>query len=143
MTVDARIGHGAQFQRGDGQVLEQFAHTGEIADVVMPKRSADSIDATHSLSPEGWREFFKGLKQLEEFSLEVHFIWGGAANAPYNADFNASGPRNYRVVGPDGSYVEFAALVVGLDSSLSTADKMVLTVDFRPTGAPSETIAEA
>lgn len=143
MTEDASIGWNAQFQRGDGQNTEEFAHTGEIKNVVMPKRSADSLDVTHSRSPGAFREYIKGLFQLEEFSLEIHFAPQSTTYAAYKADFEANGSRNYRVVSPDGSYVQFAALVVGLDPDLSTADAMILTVDFRPTGAPSETIAGA
>ncbi|QRF66381.1 phage tail tube protein [Ponticoccus alexandrii] len=141
MTQDADIGWGAEFHRGDGADPEVFAHIGEVVDVVMPKESADAIDSTHSKSPSGYREFIKGLLQLEEFTLEIHYNAGGTAAENLKTDMRAKGAaalRNYRAVAPGGVYLEFAAMVIGYDPGTPTADKMVLNVTFRPSGAPTD-----
>lgn len=141
MVEQASIGWGAEFQRGDGADPEAFTHLGEVVDVVTPKRSADSLDATHSKSPLGYREFIKGLRQLEEFSLELHYSSGSTTMANIRADFASDDPVNYRAVDPTGNYVGFSALVVGVEPGTPTAEKMVVTVDFRPTGAGEDSIA--
>lgn len=141
MTENADIGWGSEFQRGDGADPEVFAHLGEVVDVVIPKRSADAIDATHSKSPGAYREFIKGLFQVEEFSAELHYNPGSDSAGDLLTDFKATGAaavRNYRAVAPSGDYVEFAAMVIGYEAGTPTADKMVLTVTFRPTGAATE-----
>lgn len=135
---EAAIGYGAEFQRGDGADPEVFAHMGEVPDVVTPKRSAEAKEATHSQSPGGYLEFIKGMRSLEAFSLELHFKPGGATMADIRADFEADGPRNFRAVAPSGHYVGFSALVVGYEIGTPTKEKMVVTVDFQPTGAPDD-----
>ena len=139
----AKIGHGITFKRGDGADPEVFLEMGEVLDVKIPKHSADALDATHSTSHGKFREFIKGLRQLEEFSLEINFDSKSAEAVTIFTDFSADGARNYQVADVDGSLFTFAALVVGVDPQTPTADKQVITVDFRPTGAPTTVLATA
>lgn len=142
MTDDADIGHGAAFERGDGATpTEVFEHAGEVINVMVPKMSRDAIDATHSKSTGGWREFIPGLKQGEEFSLEVNYNPRSTVMANVHADFGSKAPRNYRAKFPDGSYWQFAALVIGIAPGTPTADKMVCEITFRPTGPMSIDVA--
>jgi hypothetical protein len=139
----AKIGHGATFKRGDGADPEVFTEIGEVVDVKIPKHSADALDGTHSTSAGKYREFIKGLRQLEEFSLEINLDSTSAEAVTIFGDFSADGARNYQVADVDGSTFTFAALVIGVDAGLPTADKQVVTVDFRPTGIPTMVLATA
>lgn len=137
----AKIGLGAEFGRGDGADPEVFTHIGEAVDVKTPKFVADKHDATHSKSPGKYREFIKGLRQLEEFDLELHYDSTSTEATNLFADFASDTARNYQVTDVDTSTVVFAAHVVGLEVGTPTADKQVVTVTFAPTGAPTVTLA--
>ncbi|WP_407496847.1 phage tail tube protein [Pseudooceanicola sp. MF1-13] len=143
MTDEAKIGVNADFKRGDGQEAEAFATVGEVVDVVLPKFTADKIDATHSKSPGKYREFIKGLRQLEEFSLEIHYDSTSQNAADVFADFASDDPKNYQVVDADTSTFTFAAHVIGIEAGTPTADKQVMTVTFAPTGQPTMALATA
>ena len=139
----AKIGHGAVFKRGDGETPEVFTAIGEVVDVKIPKHSADALDGTHSTSPGKYREKIKGLRQLEEFSLELNLDSTSAEAVTIFADFASDASRTYQVADVDGSTFTFAALVIGVDAGIPTGDKQVVTVDFAPTGIPTMVLATA
>ncbi|QPM89382.1 phage tail tube protein [Pseudooceanicola algae] len=141
MTEDADIGFSSKFQRGDGEDPEEFATVGEVVDVVPPKLSREAIDVTHSESPDGWQEFIGGLRQAEEFSVQIHYNASSAHMASVHADFAKTVPGNYKVIFPDGSDWTFAALVIGVSPATPTGDKMVCEITFRPSGKATVTVA--
>jgi len=138
MTADADIGHGFQFERGDGATPEVFATVGEIMDPALPKLERDAREVTHAQSPEGWREYIRGLLNAAEFSLTLNYNPGNTAMPLLMGDLTATNqvPVNYKGTLPDGTTWDFAALVTGIGPSIPVDDKMEVEVTFQPTGKP-------
>ena len=78
--TNANIGAGIRLERsGDGTSGGAFATVGEVVDLSAPGISKDTVDATHSESPERWKEFIAAFKDGGECSVETHFNPGSNA----------------------------------------------------------------
>lgn len=73
-ATKAKIGYGALLKRGDGGSPEVFTTLLEVTKVGGPKYSRDAIDATHSESLDGHREFIAGLVNAGEISFEGNYV---------------------------------------------------------------------
>src|SRR5687767_14592043 len=91
MSTQAKIGHGTLFQinSSPGNSPDQWDSIAEIVSVTPPSLSRDAIDATHSESPEKWREYIPGLRDGGEVTLEMNFIPGGLGTEAILATFNS------------------------------------------------------
>src|SRR5688572_5498266 len=79
MTTSARIGHGTLFQTGEvGNSPITFTTLGEVISITPPNISRDSIDASHTQSPDQWREFIAGMKDGGEMAVEMNAISAGS-----------------------------------------------------------------
>lgn len=138
MTTEADIGHGTQFQTGNGATPEVFATLAEVVNITPPGIKRDSVDASHGQSPDEMREFIAGLKDGGECSMEMNFVPGGPAAAALMAEFaliRSQATKNRRVVFPDGTIWAFAAFLTGFEPEAPNEDKMTATVTFKVTGA--------
>jgi predicted secreted protein len=133
MATDARIGHGTQFQMLDGSV---YTTVGEITTITPPALARDAVDATHTESPDGWREFIPGLKDAGEFSFEMNFEPGSTGTALILSTFSASTPASCRLVFPDATIWAFDAYCTGFAPAAPLDDKMTATATFKLTGKP-------
>lgn len=139
MTTEARIGHGTLFQTGDDASPEVWTTLAEVVSITPPNMSRDSIDASHSQSPDGWREFIAGLKDGGEVSVELNFVPGGATYLALLAELNLSGPdalKNRRILFPDTSSLEMSAFLIDLPPEAPIDDKMTATATFKVSGKP-------
>lgn len=137
MATDADLGFGVLFKTDDG--TGNFVTLAEVNDVNPPGMSRDSVEVTHELSPNAWREFIAGLKDGGEVSLELNFVPGGSAIAAMMAEFaleSSEATKNRQVNFPDGSYFAFAAFLTGNEPAAPIDDKMALSLTFKVTGEP-------
>lgn len=144
MTTSARIGYGARFQNGDGGSPEAFTDLVgiEITNITPPQPTRDSIDASHELSPDSYREFIPGLVDAGEVSIEFNFVPDAAGFATMLTELATAGSsavKNRRIVFPDGSYFQFSAFLTGVSPETPLDDKMSATATFKVTGKPELT----
>lgn len=143
MTTRANIGYGAKFQNSNESSPEAFSDLVgvEITNITPPQPSRDSIDASHELSPDSYREFIAGLTDAGEVSIEFNWnpqsaVTGIAALYTELALPSASATKTRRIVFPNGSTMEFEAFCTGISPEIPLDDKMTATATFKVTGRP-------
>lgn len=146
MTTRARIGYGAKFQNGNDSSPETFTDLVgiEITNITPPGPTRDSIDASHELSPDSYREFIAGLSDAGEVSIEFNFVPTAAGYATLLGEFatsSASATKTRRIVFPDTSYFQFEGFLTGLPIETPLDDKMSATATWKITGRPFFTAA--
>lgn len=140
MSTDAQIGWSTLFQVGNGASPEVFATFAEVTGITPPALSRDTVDATHELSPEAWREFIAGLKDGGEVSFDMNFVPDSVEAASCMAELDLMGRaalKNRKVVFPDGSYFTFAAILTGYEPDAPLDDKMAASVTLKVSGKPT------
>lgn len=139
MSTDAKIGHGTLFQiQNIGDSPDNWDSIAEVVSVTPPSLTRDAIDATHSESPEKWREFIPGLRDGGEVTLEVNFIPGGLGTAAILATFNSDDRINARIQFPDSPVTtwQFTAFITAFNPEAPFDDKMSASVTFKLSGIP-------
>lgn len=139
MTTNAKIGHGSLFEIEDTtQSPVAFVKVAEVLNITPPALARDAIDATHTESTEGWREFIPGLKDGGEVSVEMNFIPGHASLDLILALFSRDA-GNFRITFPDSPATvwTFSAFITGFEPEAPLEDKMTATATFKLTGKPA------
>lgn len=140
MSTNATIGFGTLFKTGNGAVPEIFTTLAEVTNITPPAMARDTVDVTHELSPEAWREFIAGLKDGGEVSVEMNFVPGQSDAAALMAELALSGSaalKNRQIVFPDGSVFAFAAILTAYEPDAPIDDKMSASVTFKVSGKPT------
>ncbi|NPU63387.1 outer capsid protein Hoc [Bradyrhizobium sp. 83012] len=140
MATNATIGFGTLFKTGNGAVPEIFTTLAEVTNITPPAMARDTVDVTHELSPEAWREFIAGLKDGGEVSVEMNFVPGQSDAAALMAELALSGSaalKNRQIVFPDGSVFAFAAILTAYEPDAPIDDKMSASVTFKVSGKPT------
>lgn len=143
-VTEARIGLGFHVSRGDGASPEVFTDVAEVIDLSPPSMTKDQVEATHTDSPGGFREFIPGLKDGGEFSLTMNFLpnnatQGNASGGVLNDFLNETTTRNWRIQfpGSPSMYWTFKASVIGFEPATPIDDRMTAVVSFKVAGAPT------
>ena len=137
MPTEADIGHGSDFQRGDGASPEVFATVGEVLSINGISITKDVVDATHMKSPDRYEEIITSIKRTGEISVSIQFKADSATTDAALADVDRKELGNYRIVFPDEAEWDFAAHCVGLSIDVELADKMIAQMTYKPSGKPS------
>lgn len=144
MTTNGLIGYGIHLARGDGASPEVFTNIAELVDLSPPAFSKDSVEATHTDSPDGFREFIPGLKDGGEFTATVNLIPGNATqgNASGGAlnDFRTeTTSRNWRITFPGSPAATwtFKAFITSFEAATPMDDKMTVAITFKVAGVPT------
>jgi predicted secreted protein len=138
MTTNATIGLGTLFKVGNGAVPEIFTTVAEVTGITPPAMSRDTVDASHELSPEAWREFIAGMKDAGEVSFDMNFVPGSTDAANFMAELGLAGSaalKNRQIVFPDGSIMAFAAILTGYEPDAPIDDKMAASVTLKVSAA--------
>lgn len=139
--TQAAIGYGSLFKVRTSTGPDVYTTMGEQASVTPPGVSVDSIDATHELSPNAWREFIPGLKDGGEISADLHYVPVGTTEA---ALYGMVGTTQVcRNVFPSGAYVDYSAFITSMEPDTPIDDKMVMSMTWKLTGEPVRTAAAA
>lgn len=136
MTTEAEIGHGTLFKIGNGAGTEVFTTVAEVTNITPPGMSRDAHDATHSESPEKWREFIMGLKDGGEVELAVNFVPGSATTLLLMQEIDAA-VGNKQIVFPNGEIFSFAAGMTGFSPEAPVEGKMEASVTYKVSGKPT------
>lgn len=137
MTTQAAIGHGTLFKIGNGATPEVFTTVAEVTSIKPPNLSRDPVEATHTESPEKWKEFIAGLKDGGEVGIELNFVPGSATTLLLMAQFDTDVVGNKQVVFTTGQVWSFAAFQTGFEPDTSTPDKMTASSTFKISGKPT------
>lgn len=134
--TQARIGHGSQFYVGNDDSPQTFTAIAEITSITPPSVTRDIIDATHTGSPDQWREHIPGLKDGGEVSCEMNFVPNSNSSNILIAVQTDVFARDFRIVFPDGTIWNFNAFCTGFEPDAPFDDKMTATATFKVSGKP-------
>lgn len=135
-------GYGVILGIGDGASAEAFTDIAEVLDVGGPSYAKDTMDVSHSTSPDKYREFIAGFIDAGEVTLTANMTQ--ADFAALLAKLEADAKSNYKITFPDDNYstlptIIFAAHVTALGPTVPTQDKVTMDVTFKITGKPAYT----
>ena len=91
--TQAIIAHGALVERSQNGTT--FTEIPEAKGVAIPSITQEYLDASHIQSPDAFREYVKGMKDLGELSIPANYTTAGFTQQL--ADQNFNGPITYRV----------------------------------------------
>lgn len=143
MTTNARIGHGVLLKIEDDSSPQNLVTIAEITAINGFEITRDWADATHSQSPEKWREFIAGLKDAGEFSAELNFVPGATGTTLLLAQFDKDTPTACEIYIPTATPYKWAfeAGLSGFGFDAPVDEKMTASVTFKITGKPTLTTA--
>jgi len=135
-------GYGIIFGIGDGTSSESFVDVAEIIDVSGPGFSRDTIDVSHSGSPNHYREFIAGFKDGGEVTLTMNMTQ--ADYTSFLAKFDSDAANNFKITIPDSNFttlptILFSGIVTGVETEYSIEDKVTANVTIKVTGKPVHT----
>ena len=134
-ATEAAIGYGVTFAVGDGETVETFtALDVEITSITPPGFSRDAIDATHTDSPDTFREYIAGLMDAGEVQIEFNFV--PASSDPLVTALTA-GLQNYQITFPNDVTWTFGAICTGYSPSAPVEGKMTANATFKVSGKPT------
>lgn len=138
MTTNAKIGHGATFEMNTGS---GFSTIGEVTNITPPALSKDAIDATHTESPQKYREFISGLRDAGEVSIELNFVPGSASDILIRQAYELDTAVACRITLPavlssPTEMLTFDAIVTGYEPEAPVEDKMTATLTLKVSGRP-------
>lgn len=143
-ATNALIGYGVHLARGDGASPEVFTNLAEVIDLSAPSMTKDSVEATHTDSPDSFREFIPGLKDGGEFTAVCNFLPSNAtqdntSGGALNDFINETTTRNWRISFPGSPTVTwtFKAVITGYEAVTPIDDRMTLNLTFKVAGAPT------
>ena len=137
--TQARIGHGSQFYVGSDSSPITYTAIAEITSITPPSVTRDVIDATHTGSPDQWREHIPGLKDGGEVSIEMNFVPNSDSSNILVAIQLDSFARDFKIVFPDGSTWVFQAFCTGFEPDAPFDDKLSGSVTIEVTGSATWT----
>jgi predicted secreted protein len=139
MTTNAQIGHGTLFYLADASSPTSYSVLAEVTSITPPALARDAIDASHTQSPNAWREFVAGMKDGGEVSLELNFIPGSATTTRILETFSQNVSILAKIVFPDspGTTWSFEGIITGFEAEAPVDDKMSASLTFKVSGQPS------
>jgi predicted secreted protein len=138
------IGYGIHLARGDGASPEVFTNIAELIELSPPSMAKDSVEMTHTDSPDSFREFIPGLKDGGEFTATVNLVpgnvtQGNASGGALNDYINETVARNWRITFPGSPAATwtFKAFITSFEAATPMDDKMTYAITFKVSGAPT------
>lgn len=139
MTI-AAIGHGVRLQRNPGASPAAVEDIGEILEINGPTFSRDAVEATHTQSPNRFREFISGLSDGGEISATIALdpdASQGSRHRELINDYKNRAAVTYRMVFPDNStYFQFDGLITNLEHATPIDDRMTMALTIKISGEP-------
>jgi predicted secreted protein len=140
MTQVASIGHGVRFLRQKTDL--SYEDVGQVHELGGPTLARDAVDASHTLSPNRWREFIGGMRDGGEFSATIALEPGAGATKDHRKlfdDFKNDDAVTYRILwaNVDATSFTVTALITGLEHAEPIDDKMTLNATFKVSGEPT------
>lgn len=135
MSVNASVGTGTLFKRGDGASAEAFTAIAEINNIDGPGFVREIADVSDLSST--WREHKGTIRDGQTLTINCNFTHDTYAD--WLADLNNNNNVNYQLVWPDAevSTLSISGFVTELSTATPLADKINVTVTIKVSGQPS------
>lgn len=131
---------GTQLKR-DSDGAGTYVVVANVSDLSGPARKREAIEVTAHDSPNGYREFVKGLKDGGEVTATLNYNPGNSTHSQLDADFEEDALRNYRITILPGEADEhswtFSGLITAIGDSFPVDDRMERDVTFKISGKPT------
>lgn len=130
---------GTVLARGDGGSPEAFTPVANAMNPTAPGYSRETYDVTAHNSPGKFREFVGGLHDGGEVTCDLNFK--SDLHIPvFQADRAAEAPVSYRLAWPDGSRVDYKAILTGFEQTNPHDGKAEASATWKVTGEPIYTL---
>lgn len=116
---------------GYGQDGVNFTSVGEVFKIGGPDIKGKAIDVTHLLSPFGWMEFYAGVVDGGEVTLNCNFIGSQVSILKLQLRSNS---YYWRVTFSTGSTATFRGFVTGLNPAAPVDDRLTYDVTIKVNG---------
>lgn len=107
-----------------GTVLKKASITiAEVVDISGPELKKDTVEVTHLLSPNRYKEYLSSLRDGGEVTFKLNFQPNESTHKELTASYNADAPENWSIVWSDGTtWGPFSATITSL-SPAAAKDK--------------------
>lgn len=131
----SKIGYGIKIERDDG--AGNYTKLAELKSLTPPKLHRDLPEATHTDSPDGYKEYVAGLKDGGQIQGDFAFV-SDAAQTSVLSDFEDGADHNYKITFPNGKVWTAPCKVqdwgpAQVDIANPMAFNVVLKVNGKPT----------
>lgn len=127
---NALIAYGATVDRSADGIT--FAVIPEVTNIPLPEEQQDYVEVTSLDSPNGYREYLKGLKDLGEITMEANYTRAGWQQQ--KTDEAAQAATYYRITLSNGDKFEFQGFPKVSLADGDIAGKVPMTITIRGTG---------
>lgn len=121
---------------GYGITFTYSGISGEIVSVSGPNITRDMIDATHTGSPDGYKEFVGGMRDGGEITLELNMT--SATSSPSTL-MDQTAPAEFSIAFPSpiSKTVSGTALLQSWSPNGSATDKCTVSIGLKVSGKPT------
>jgi Lambda phage tail tube protein, TTP len=152
-TQKVQIGYGNLFQLWDLDASPpMWVTVARVVDITPINYTRDAPDATHTESPDGFREFLPGLADGGEIGVTLKFVPDSYTTDMILATFTSKALQNARVLFADGdqdgspmtcSTFTAPGIVTGFSAEAPMEDGQNATITYKISGKPSFVRASA
>lgn len=136
----ATHGHETTLKRGDGvEATEAFTAVANIAQIVPPNLTRDSVESTVHNTADRHRTFIPGLRDGGEVSLVIDYDEAAGNHTELLSDFNDDLLHNYQVEFPTaiGMTWSFSGFITALGDESPIDDRIQRSITFKVSGKPT------
>jgi len=108
----------------------------EVTELTAPELSRDSVEFTHMLSPDRYREFKPGLIDAGEVGITYNLIPGLADDAVIATHLGTKLVEGWRITFPNGATLDFNGFATAHGRATPMEDKMTGSATFKISGKP-------
>ena len=138
----AYFGQGAQLQISDMAVTPVFTTIHGVGSISGPGMTRDTIDTTSHSSPGGRREYIGGLRDSDEVTADINWVWDDPGQTALEDAYDGDDPVTFRIVYPFtelNETDEFTGIVTSLSKATPIDDKVTASLTIKITGAVTRT----
>lgn len=139
MTTHADIGHGTLFKLWDDELSPpDYRSVAEVTKITPFAIARESVDVTHTESPDRIREFIPGLVDYGNASIEMNFVPGSDADQRMRALFETRELSRCQLSFPTSppTLMNFFALATAYEPDAPIEGKMTASATFKISGKP-------
>ena len=133
--ADADIGYGTRVMRGTGGPPLNYTDVGELTEFSPPSLTRDTVDATHSRSPDRFKEYIGAMIDAGELSFTIQYADPSKLDVLI-ADMRSKAPVPYRYQWPNGVQWDFPGLITAIEPDTSNEEKMTAAITVKLSGKP-------
>ncbi|WP_156380767.1 phage tail tube protein [Pseudolabrys sp. Root1462] len=131
----AQLGYGTILQIRTSTGPDVWLKIGEQMKIKPPSFKVDTVDATHTESPDAFREYIAGLADGESMSFDINYVPGDSSVATLLTYLRTA--VTARVVFANGYIWNFVGIQTSFAPDAPEDGKMTAAIEFKVTGKPT------